>query len=180
MRVSVFNPRLLVLFWAVAVLLSGCAGSDKKPLSIAPDQPIAGNSRAVNDALRLQGSPYVFGGQSPESGFDCSGLVFYVYKRQGLRLPRDTQSLARLLPEVRLEYRQPGDLLFFNLTGKAYSHVGIYVGDELFVHAPSSRTGRVMTSSLKQPYWREHFVAVRRPSANRSLSMNDPPACGID
>lgn len=179
MRVKVSHPRSMLLIAIVAGLLSGCAGSDKQPLSIVPAKPLAGNSRAVNDALQLQGRPYVFGGQSPESGFDCSGLVFYVYGRQGLRLPRDTQSLAQQLPEVRPEYRQPGDLLFFSLSGKAYSHVGIYVGDDLFVHAPSAKTGRVMTSSLSQPYWRERFVAVRRPSASKSLSMSDHLVCGF-
>lgn len=105
---------------------------------------------AVAEALQLQGAPYVYGGESPSEGFDCSGLVYYVYYRQGLRLPRDTQSLARQLPAVAPEQRLPGDLLFFN-TERPYSHVGIYIGGEQFVHAPSARTGRVMVSDLRQP-----------------------------
>jgi hypothetical protein len=170
-------PLLLI---ALAFLLSGCATDEKASLSIVP--ATLGNVRAVNDALQLQGLPYAYGGESPGKGFDCSGLVYYVYNRQGLSLPRDTQSLARQLPEVRPEQRVPGDLLFFNTSGKAFSHVGIYVGDDQFVHAPSTRTGRVMTSSLNQSYWRERFVAVRRPQSlsSRSLSLLDSGFCGLN
>ncbi|WAR45151.1 C40 family peptidase [Methylomonas rapida] len=152
------------------LLLAGCTSTEKLPISkqgsLGP-----GNTRAAIDALRLQGQPYVYGGKSPEEGFDCSGLVVYVYNRQGLKLPRTTQSLAQKLPMVNPEYRLPGDLLFFN-TDKPFSHVGIYVGDDNFVHAPSSRTGRVMKSSLRQPYWRERFIGVRRPLLNPGLSFN--------
>lgn len=160
-------------------LLVGCASNDKPPLSVLPEVNGQGNIRAANDALQLQGRPYVYGGESPGEGFDCSGLVAYVYHRQGLRLPRDTQSLARYLPMVHPEQRQPGDLLFFNTSGKPFSHVGIYVGGDDFVHAPSSRSGRVMRSSLSQPYWRERFVGVRRPSTYQSLSWNfETAGCG--
>ncbi len=169
-----------LLLMTLTLLLSGCASDEKTPLTIAPAKSVPGNSRAVNDALQLQGQPYAFGGESPGKGFDCSGLVVYVYNRQGLRLPRDTQSLARELPEVRPEQRVPGDLLFFNISGKTFSHVGIYVGDDQFVHAPSTRTGHVMTSSLSQPYWRERFVAVRRPQSSRSLSLLDGSICGLN
>lgn len=182
MNKNIFERRAFpLLLVALMALLSGCASDEKAPLTIAPIKPVApGNSRAVNDALQLQGQPYSYGGESPREGFDCSGLVVYVYNRQGLRLPRDTQSLARQLPEVSPEHRLPGDLLFFNTSGSVFSHVGIYVGDDRFVHAPSSKTGRVMTSSLSQPYWRERFVAVRRPQSNRSLSMIDSGSCGLN
>lgn len=166
---------LLLCQLSMAVLLSllaGCASNEKPALSVIP-APETGNRMAVADALQLQGKPYVYGGESPNQGFDCSGLVYYVYNRQGLRLPRDTQSLARQLPAVQPEQRQPGDLLFFS-TDRPYSHVGIYVGDERFVHAPSSRTGQVMVSDLRQPYWRDRFIGVRRPVARYSLSLNEP------
>ncbi|MCQ8104300.1 C40 family peptidase [Methylomonas sp. SURF-2] len=153
----------------VASLLAGCAGTEKVPLNVPFSA--AGNTRAALDALQLQGQPYVYGGTAPEQGFDCSGLVVYVYNKQGIVLPRTTQSLVQQLPGVRAEQRQPGDLLFFN-TEKPYSHVGIYVGNDDFVHAPSARTGRVMVSSLRNPYWRERFMAVRRPQFLQGLSLN--------
>ncbi|WP_446809410.1 C40 family peptidase [Methylomonas sp. 2BW1-5-20] len=166
---------LLLLSQLLAVVLlsqlSGCASTEQAPLSVMPT-PEAGNRIAANEALQLQGKPYVYGGESPSQGFDCSGLVYYVYNRQGVRLPRDTQSLARQLPAVEPEQRQPGDLLFFT-TDRPFSHVGIYIGGEQFVHAPSARTGRVMVSDLRQPYWRERFIGVRRPVARYSLSLND-------
>lgn len=161
------------------VLLAGCAGNEKPHIQQAIRVPPVGNQRAAVDALQLQGRPYVFGGQSPQEGFDCSGLVYYVYNRQGLHLPRDAQSLARQLPPVGIDQRQPGDLLFFH-TEKPFSHVGIYVGNDNFVHAPSSRTGHVMVSNLNQPYWRERFVGVRRPRPG-GMSFNDDAiaACGL-
>lgn len=152
-------------------LLAGCASTDK--VAMKPAIPDRGNSRAAMDALQLQGRPYVYGGKSPEQGFDCSGLVVYVYDQQGIKLPRTTQSLVQQLPGVQPELRQPGDLLFFN-TEKPYSHVGIYIGNDDFVHAPSARTGRVMVSNLQTPYWRERFMAVRRPQLLQGLSLNTP------
>lgn len=129
----------------------------------APPRASIGNRQAVvTEALRLQGQPYRYGGETPEEGFDCSGLVQYVYARHGVRLPRDTQSMAQQLPEVSTGQRQPGDLLFFNTEGKPFSHVGLYIGEDSFVHAP--RNGRqVMRSSLAQPYWLTRLVGVRRP-----------------
>jgi cell wall-associated NlpC family hydrolase len=164
------NKFPLVLF---VLILSGCATTEKLKLT-QPSEKFSpsGNNKAAQEALQLQGHPYVPGGKSPNEGFDCSGLVFYVYKKQGLNLPRDTWSLANQLPSVQLNQRQPGDLVFFNINTKPLSHVGIYVGHDKFVHAPSSHTGKVMVSDLNQPYWRERFTAVRRPS-NSPLSLND-------
>lgn len=164
--------RLNSILWLVVLLalLSGCASTEKRQFTPAPSNE-RGNVQAVHEALRLQGLPYVYGGASPQDGFDCSGLVVYVYDRQGIRLPRTAQSLARQLPGINPEQRQLGDLLFFN-TDRPYSHVGIYVGNDNFVHAPSARTGRVMLSSLRQPYWRERFMAVRRPMQLQALSYN--------
>lgn len=129
----------------------------------APPPATLGNRQAAADALRLQGQPYRYGGEAPGEGFDCSGLVQYVYARQGVRLPRDTLAMARQLPAVSAGQRQPGDLLFFDTEGKPFSHVGLYVGEDAFVHAP--RNGRqVMRSSLALPYWRARLVGVRRPA----------------
>ena len=155
----------LLVWLLLALLLGGCAGTTKPPLPPAP--PVQGNAQAVRDALTLQGAPYRFGGESPAQGFDCSGLVHYVYARQGVNLPRDTLSMAQTLPSVPPEERRPGDLLFFD-TDKPWSHVGLYIGHDAFVHAASSNTGRVMVSDLNLPYWRERFLGVRRPPRVRA------------
>ena len=143
---------------AVALLMAGCASTPEKA-------PMAdtGNTRLVNYALSLQGTPYRYGKASPVEGFDCSGFVQHVYEKHGIPLPRTTRQMARSLPSVDKQERRPGDLLFFNTSGKPFSHVGIYVGHDAFVHAPSSRTGRVIVSSLDRPYWWQRFIGVRRP-----------------
>ncbi|QWF72437.1 C40 family peptidase [Methylomonas paludis] len=145
------------------VQLFGCSSSKK--LSLGPDtrSGTALHHKVVNDALQLQGQPYVMGGESPDEGFDCSGLVYYVYNKQGLKLPRDTWSLGNQLPSVQMDERQPGDLVFFSIGQRPLSHVGIYVGDDRFVHAASKHRGKVIVSDLKDPYWHHHFSAVRRP-----------------
>jgi cell wall-associated NlpC family hydrolase len=99
------------------------------------------------------GVPYRYGGSSPQ-GFDCSGLVVYSYAKGGLDgLPHSAVTLARLARPVTLDELQPGDLLFFALSGRKTSHVGIYVGGRTFVHAPSSGK-RVETVSFDDLYWR--------------------------
>jgi len=165
------TPLALIFVFAQ---LFGCATNEKTVIPLATTDVAPGNSKVVNEALQLQGQPYVSGGESPAEGFDCSGLVFYVYKKHGLKLPRDTWSLANQLPSVQLDQRQPGDLVFFTINARPHSHVGIYVGQDKFVHAPSTHTGRVMMSDLKQPYWRERFSAVRRPQKTpKPISLLD-------
>ena len=159
-----FRPRLSSLgcggvLLAALLGLGGCASTGDKPS--APEAPSA--SRAVGYALSLQGIPYRPGKERPDEGFDCSGFVRHVYSRQGILLPRRVRDMAYQLPTVDKDERQPGDLVFFNTSGQPFSHVGIYVGDDRFVHAPSPRTGRVMVSSLDLAYWRQRFIGVRRP-----------------
>ena len=156
--------RLLALIF-IALQLFGCAGNKQLARSPADGGGSAMHNKVVSDALQLQGHPYVSGGESPGEGFDCSGLVYYVYNKHGLKLPRDTWSLGNQLPSVQMDDRQPGDLVFFSINQKPLGHVGIYVGQDRFVHASGSRRGRVMVSDLKNPYWRNHFSGVRRPQA---------------
>ena len=158
-----------LLLGLILLQLFGCANNEKKlsQTIVTPPShtnPTNNNHKAANEALQLQGHRYVIGGESPAEGFDCSGLVYYVYNKHGIKVPRDTWSLANQLPSVQIEHRQPGDLVFFNTNNRDFSHVGIYVGEDRFVHAPSTHTGRVMVSDLKHSYWRERFAAVRRPS----------------
>lgn len=177
---TIWSVFKLLLVCLALIQLGGCASTDKKAgLAIKPSLPVpnpaaSSNHKAAYDALQLQGHPYVSGGESPKEGFDCSGLVYYVYNKQGLKLPRDTWSLANQLPSVQVEQRQPGDLIFFNTSNRDFSHVGIYIGEDHFVHAPSTHTGRVMVSNLNQPYWSQRFTAVKRPHPHHHLQQKPP------
>ena len=155
-----------------ALLLAGCGAPPKhyvasraSPASI--QRGIEGASSAqvrelALHALSLVGIPYRFGGTSPDSGFDCSGLVFYVYQRgMGLALPRDTQRLSEVGASVLAEELEPGDLVFFNTTGRAYSHVGIYLGEGRFIHAPTTG-GTVQLVDIRHRYWQLRYDGARR------------------
>jgi len=114
-------------------------------------------------AVSLVGSPYRLGGTSPETGLDCSGFVGHVFRQTaGVVLPRDSRAISEVSQPLAKAELQPGDLVFFNTLNRAFSHVGIYVGDDRFVHAASSRTGSVMVSNLNDRYWRERFDGARR------------------
>lgn len=139
-------------------VLAGCAGNLAQ---LEPAVAPGGTPGIVATALSLTGVAYRYGGDSPEEGFDCSGFVRYVYARHGIVLPRDTASMAAALPQVPLAVRLPGDLLFFHTT--AGRHVGIYMGQDKFVHAPSVRTGAVRVSDLRAGYWWRRLAGIRRP-----------------
>lgn len=140
---------------AAALLLSACAHAPR-PVPEGTDAGV----QAARHALQMVGAPYRYGGASPR-GFDCSGLVYYSYARAGVAVPRTTRDqLSRSRPLPVRELR-PGDLLFFNQESKPAGHVGLYVGDGRFVHAPS--TGKhVRLSTLGEHYWRRHLTAARR------------------
>jgi len=126
-------------------------------------------------AVSLVGSPYRLGGNSPETGLDCSGFVGHVYKQiTGVLLPRDSRMISETAQPLAQTELQPGDLVFFNTLNRAYSHVGIYLGDDRFVHASSSRSGGVMVSNLADRYWRQRFDGARRvisPSPTQPLDV---------
>lgn len=113
-------------------------------------------------ALGLIGVNYKFGGNTPEQGLDCSGLIRYVFQQAtGISLPRTAREQARVGESVALEKLQPGDLVFFNTRRFQFSHVGLYLGDNRFIHAPS-RGGSVQVVSLDQKYWQKAFNGARR------------------
>lgn len=118
----------------------------------------------VMHTLALIGVNYKYGGGSPDSGFDCSGLVSHVFKEViGLTLPRNSQAMSRVGEKVDKTELQPGDLVFFNTRRRPFSHVGIYIGEERFVHAP--RRGRdVEVSSMHSRYWNKRYNGARRVS----------------
>ncbi len=125
-------------------------------------------------AVSLVGSPYRLGGTSPETGVDCSGFVGHVFRKAvGVALPRDSRAISEAAQPVAEDELQPGDLVFFNTLNRPFSHVGIYLGDDRFVHASSSRTGVVMVSSLNDRYWHERFDGARRVVAPSSSAASE-------
>ena len=148
------SMRLGILSILTLVFAVGCAYSpvDSVPANIG--------ARATNYALTAVGTPYHYGGSSPSHGFDCSGLVQYSYARAGMRVPRTTSGLYRQSRTISLKELRRGDLLFFDQEGKKSSHVALYVGDNRFVHAPSS--GKLVRVTSFSPYWRRHLADARR------------------
>ena len=116
----------------------------------------------ASSALDLIGIRYKWGGSTPETGLDCSGLVRYVFQQvTGVTLPRTAKDMSRLGTEVAVADLQPGDLVFFNTRRFAFSHVGIYLGDNQFIHAP--RRGReVEVATLDSGFWKRRFDGARR------------------
>ncbi len=121
----------------------------------------APNGYAISSAaLAFKGIPYRNGGSDP-SGFDCSGLTQYVFAEYGIALPREVRDQYRVGRPVNAADLAPGDLLFFSTVKGGASHVGIAIGSDQFVHAPSSR-GVVRVERLSSPYWRRRFIGARR------------------
>ena len=119
-------------------------------------------SEVVATAMALKGTPYRNGGSEPSRGFDCSGLVQWVFAQHGAALPRETREQYQAGSNVEVSEIQPGDLVFFETVSKGPSHVGIALGGGEFVHAPSSR-GVVRVESYKtSEYWARRWVAAKR------------------
>ena len=156
-------PRLCLI--GLIALLSACASDVQRPPDSAADtyySPVAED--VLIRAIGLVGTPYRYGGNTPAGGFDCSGLIGYVYRdAAGINLPRTTRAMSALgLPSVPRTALQPGDLLFFATAGgRSVSHAGIYVGEGRFVHAPSSG-GTVRLDSLSSTYWTKSYLSAKR------------------
>jgi cell wall-associated NlpC family hydrolase len=145
---------------ALLLSLAGC-GSLHPPAQPAPQRApeAAATPRVVSVAQQMVGKPYRYGGNSPR-GFDCSGLVQYSYGQAGRTVPRSTSEQYSRTRAVPVAQKAPGDLLFFHIDGKP-SHVGIYLGNGRFVHAPSSGK-QVEYASLANGYWSKRLVKVGR------------------
>jgi cell wall-associated NlpC family hydrolase len=141
-----------------ATVIAQLRNEDKRSFS-----PVV-TTRIVARAHELIGTPYRWGGQTEEDGFDCSGLLVYLYRSIANRkLPRTTHSMiAQRHNEVGRDELQPGDAVFFNHNGEGgTSHVGLYIGDGRFIHAPS--TGKtIRIDSLDNNYWRRSYTTARR------------------
>jgi cell wall-associated NlpC family hydrolase len=160
------------------ILLTACAGNPHrreptyKPshsalANLPPRAPSAASAGEANDilfrAMALVGTPYRWGGNTPAGGFDCSGLVDYIYRTStGRKLPRTSHDMASMegLKVKRMTQLASGDLVFFSING-GISHVGVYVGKGRFVHAPNSG-GTVRLDDIDGTYWRDHFAYGKR------------------
>ncbi len=161
-----------------ALALAGCA---MLPSMTQAPAPVAGQRATAHEFRRAAAAPavtekaqdvvlfalglvetgYRFGGKNPDAGLDCSGMVSYVFdKAAGIRLPGSAADIARRGRPVEPALLKPGDLVFFNTRNKSYSHVGIYIGDDRFVHAPNSQ-GKVRAESLKSGWFAARFEEAR-------------------
>lgn len=168
----------LVAAFTSALILAGCATPpppSQPKVIYAP--PVMGQpERSADDilfrALGLVGTPYRYGGNTSDSGFDCSGLIGYVFRDvMGIVLPRSTGEMINLqAPTVAQNALQTGDLVFFATGGgRRVSHAGIYVGEGRFVHAPSTG-GTVRLDNLSNSYWQRHYLEAKRVVDDRSLA----------
>ncbi len=148
------HPARAGILLTAVLLLAGCATAPRPAVESADDG--ATHRRAADIALSLRGSPYRFGASGPDA-FDCSGLVQYAYRQAGAKVPRTTRAQYEAVTRRYLDQLEPGDLVFFRIAGIQVSHVGIYVGDDEFVHAPKSGSD-VHVSSLARDYWRSRLV----------------------
>jgi len=169
-RPGAHYPRNALLALCIG-LLAGCGSGTVRPDPRQAPERERADQRAVDPAranavlmraISLVGTPYRHGGNTPEGGFDCSGLVNYVFRDMlDLRLPRTSRELAASQgPPIAPERLASGDLVFFGSPGPV-SHVGIYVGEGRFVHAPNTG-GTVRLDRLDGAWWREHYTGARR------------------
>lgn len=150
------NP--LVLFLAFSLLVSGCSSN----LKYRSNKSDSSRYAVIKVAKKMLGVKYRYGGTSPRQGFDCSGLVQYSFKSAGIYLPRTTRQLYKTTRPVSSRHLKAGDLVFYKTSvSRAVSHVGIYLGNNKFIHAPSSGK-RVKISSMQEKYWRKRFSGAGR------------------
>jgi cell wall-associated NlpC family hydrolase len=156
---------------AMGLMLLPRAGIAAQPAAASShartvERPVARVLQSAQDlaiyALGLIGVDYRYGGSSPEHGLDCSGLVRYVFQEVvGVTLPRTAREMARLGGRVAPGDLKAGDLVFFNTRSSPFSHVGIYLGDDRFIHAPH-RGGEVEIVTMSQRYWQQRYDGARR------------------
>jgi cell wall-associated NlpC family hydrolase len=171
-----FCPQSFRAFCLSAALLASAAAqaveTPAKVITIPEshvsfvDRASASVENTIDQALDLIGIRYKRGGSSPETGFDCSGFVGHVFKEGlGLYLPRSSREISKAGDVVDKTELQPGDLVFFNTMRRAFSHVGIYLGDNQFVHAPRSGA-RIRIEDMSDRYWAKRYNGARRVAAD--------------
>jgi len=159
---------------SVVIMFSGCSSTPEKPVAssqTSSDTKASAKTYKRSTPLKystghqivaiaesLIGSPYRYGGASPK-GFDCSGLVYYTHRQLDITVPRTTKQQAHHSPAKNLASAKPGDLLFFRIYGDNVSHVGIYAGNDQFIHAPKS--GKYVSyANINEPYWQQRLIKV--------------------
>lgn len=158
-----FVPLLFALLLAPSV----CLAEEDAQLAFVPQENASvQDDDKMNDlafyALSLTGTPYRYGGNSPDTGFDCSGFVRHVFRSTlGIDLPRSSREINELGERITPNELRPGDLVFYNTLRRTFSHVGIYLGDGRFVHSPSSGGG-IRVEDMSQSYWQKRFNGARR------------------
>jgi len=169
-----FRTFLLTSFIAWA-LIAQVAFADDAPAQPPEAEPAAtdyrdGIQQIVDRAQELIGIRYRRRGDEPQTGFDCSGFVGYVFRESaGLILPRASREISRAGTPVAKDELKVGDLVFFNTMRKAFSHVGIYLGDDLFIHSPRSGQA-VRVERLQERYWTKRYNGARRIAAGAASS----------
>ena len=159
------NRALVVAILAAlisAALVAACSGIStptRSYLSVAQKDK---SHDVVVYALGLIDADYRYGGRNPEAGLDCSGMVSHIYEQvAGLRLPHNAAQIARLTRPISRGNLRPGDLVFFNTLNQPFSHVGIFIGEGRFVHAPSSASGRIQITRMDNGYFSSRYQGAR-------------------
>ncbi|MDO8893152.1 MAG: C40 family peptidase [Sulfurimicrobium sp.] len=161
------NKIIAVVFFLTASSALAQEGSEITPApesttSTLETRHLAGVTDMLNYAMNLIGVNYKYGGNQPATGFDCSGYVSHVFRQMaGLSLPHNALAMSRVGKKISPDELKPGDLVFFNTLKRSFSHVGIYVGNNRFIHAPSSGGG-VEVASMQEKYWVQRFNGARR------------------
>lgn len=140
--------------------IPGPSPAGREPASATPFSGGLAGYAVAGTALGLRGAPYRNGGDDP-SGFDCSGFIWFVFAQHGMDVPRTVTELFATGEPVVVDELQPGDLIFFSTVAPGATHVGMAIGGDQFVHAPSSR-GEVRIERFTAPYWRTRVVGARR------------------
>ncbi len=177
------KPQLF-LYGFLALLSTACAAVEPAPEAMAPlpaaqmEEPTTDWSNRAREllinAISHTGIQYKYGGNSPETGFDCSGFVRYVFKQTvNLTLPHSALALSQIGKAISKDELQAGDLVFFKTIKNTISHVGIYMGDNRFIHAPNAK-GVVRIESMEDGYWAKRFSGAQR--LDNETNKNSQPS----
>lgn len=177
------RPRLVTLV-LLGLAMSGCSWAPPQPeagtsVVVAPTPAHSTSARAeanpvLTTARLMIGVHYTYGGHSPATGFDCSGLVYYAHKTHGISLPRTARAQYGFADSIPREALRPGDLMFFRTSGRRVSHVGLYLGPGRFLHAPGSGK-HVTVADYRSTYWRARFAGAGRIPQAQRLSTSAAP-----